>query len=106
MGIIHIQHPDGSDEWRDDSLTQEQHQRIDESNRRLNEMKANGGFEPLSESLQDRMNQEEKTNFFLRRHSEVVKMHEEVGAKFLAEILAKSRAVGVGPTPKRTKPTE
>lgn len=44
--------------------------------------------------------------FFLRRHPEVVKMHEEVDAEFLAEILAKSRAVGVGPAPKRTKPTE
>ena len=52
------------------------------------------------------MNEEEKTNFFLRRYPEVIKMHEEVDAELLAEILAKSRAVGVGPASKRTKPTE
>lgn len=70
-------------------LTPEQKKWVVETHKRLDEMKANGGFEPPSESLQDRMNEEERTNFFLRRHPEVVKMHEEVNAKLLAEILAK-----------------
>lgn len=70
-------------------LTPEQKKWVVETHERLDEMKANGGFEPPSESLQDRMNEEERTNFFLRRRPEVVKMHEEVNAKLLAEILAK-----------------
>lgn len=70
-------------------LTPEQRKWVMETHKRLDEMKANGGFEPPSESLQDRMNEEERTNFFLRRHPEVVKMHKEVDAKILAEILAK-----------------
>ena len=70
-------------------LTPEQKKWVVETHKRLDEMKANGGFEPPSESLQDKMNEEERTNFFLRRHPEVIKMHEEVDAKILAEILAK-----------------